>query len=442
MDKSLKWRIICIGLVVLFCGFKLIPFKNALNLGLDLQGGTYLTLQVITDELTSDQKKDATDRALEIIRNRIDEFGVSESSIQKGAADRIVIQIPGIGSEGAERIKNIIKQQAHLEFKLVINDEEKLQQAIAGKEFADYELLSEEHVNEMGKKTTTPILVTKTAYVTGEMLEDARVNFSSGGFNEVTVGLEFNKKGARRFGRVTEEHVGERLAIVLDKRVVSAPVIREKILGGNASISGSFSMDEARDLAISLRAGALPAPVRFIQESTVGPTLGADSIRKGVKSAIIGMLMVIIFITFYYLAAGLIANFALFFNVVILLAILSYFHATLTLPGIAGIILTIGMAVDANVLIYERVKEELKLGKSAFAAIKAGYEKAFWSIFDSNITTLLTAVVLFYFGTGPIKGFATTLIIGLTASLFTALFVTRVIFDILFSKFKIKKIYI
>jgi protein-export membrane protein SecD len=444
VNKNLKWKIILIISIMLLSIWKLVPLKNALNLGLDLQGGTYLTLQVVTDELSEDQKKDATDRVLEIIRNRIDEFGVAEPSVQRGSGERIIIQIPGVGTEGAERIKQIIKRQAHLEFRLVIDDEEKLKKAIEGKVsssfYNDYEVLNQEKVQETGKTKTIPMLVSKKVYVTGDMLKDARVNFGSSGFGEVTVGLEFNRKGARRFEKVTGENVNKRLAIVLDNKIQSAPVINERISGGRASVSGSFSINEARDLSISLRAGALPAPVKFIQESTVGPSLGADSIRKGVKSAIIGFVVVIAFMAMYYLLAGVVANFALMFNILLILAILSYFDATLTLPGIAGIILTIGMAVDANVLIFERIREELLAGKEAKPAVLAGYKKAFLTIFDANITTLITAVVLFKFGTGPIRGFAVTLMIGILASMFTSLFVSKVIFEYFMEKVKFKKL--
>ncbi|MBU0650397.1 protein translocase subunit SecD [bacterium] len=444
MNKSLKWKALLIVIIMALAVWKLIPLKDALNLGLDLQGGTYLTLGVLTDKLPADQKKDACQRVLEIIRNRIDEFGVAEASVQKGSGDRIIIQIPGIGTEGSKRIKDIIKRQAHLEFKLVVDDPEMLKNAQAGNVspsfFNEYEILEEEHVNEMGQKKSIPMLVTKKAYVTGDTLVDSRVDFSSSGFGEVQVLLEFNKKGDRAFAKVTGENVNKRLAIVLDNKVQSAPNITQKITGGRASITGSFTIAEANDLAIALRAGALPAPVEFIQESTVGPTLGSDSIRKGVQSAIWGLISVMLFMAIYYLFFGLIANFALIFNIILLLSILSYFNATLTLPGIAGIILTIGMAVDANVLVFERIREELKTGKSPKPALEAGYNKAFLTILDANITTLLTAFILLNFGTGPIKGFAITLIIGIIASFFTALFVTRTIFDIGFTKFNIKKL--
>ncbi|MCK9197862.1 MAG: protein translocase subunit SecD, partial [Syntrophales bacterium] len=248
-------------------------------------------------------------------------------------------------------------------------------------------------------------------------------------FGEPYVSLKFNAQGAQDFDRITGENVKKRLAIVLDGVIHSAPVIQERISGGNAQITGSFTMDEAKDLAIVLRAGALPAPVTILEERTVGPSLGQDSIDKGLWSTIIGLMLVVLFMMIYYKASGLVANFALILNIVILFGTLAAFRATLTLPGIAGIVLVIGMAVDANVLIFERIREEVRAGKTPRAAIEAGYGKAFLTILDSNVTTLIAALFLFGFGTGPVKGFAVTLTIGIIASMFTAIFVTRIIFD-------------
>jgi preprotein translocase subunit SecD len=259
-------------------------------------------------------------------------------------------------------------------------------------------------------------------------------------FGEPHVSLKFNSQGAKDFDRITGENVKKRLAIVLDGVVHSAPVIQERISGGDAQITGSFSLDEAKDLAIVLRAGALPAPVTILEERTVGPSLGQDSIDQGLRSVIIGGLLVALFMMAYYRLSGVVANFALILNIIIILGTLVAFRATLTLPGIAGIVLTIGMAVDANVLIFERIREELRLGKTPRAAIEAGYAKAFLTILDSNVTTLIAALFLFGFGTGPVKGFAVTLSIGLVVSMFTAVFVTRIIFDFFIWERKIQTV--
>jgi preprotein translocase subunit SecD len=275
--------------------------------------------------------------------------------------------------------------------------------------------------------------------LTGEFITDAEVRISPQ-FNEPYVLIKFDSAGSKLFDQITAENVGKRLAIVLDDNVYSAPVIRERISGGEAQISGNFTMEEAKDLAIVLRAGSLPAPVVVLENRTVGPSLGFDSISKGVKAAIIGLILVVAFILFYYRASGIIANIALILNFILILGIMSMFKATLTLPGIAGIILTIGMSVDANVLIFERIREELRLGRTPLNAIEAGYEKAMSTILDANITTLIAALVLFQFGTGPIKGFAVTLSIGILSSMFTAIFVTRTIFLTFFSSKEVKKL--
>jgi preprotein translocase subunit SecD len=281
--------------------------------------------------------------------------------------------------------------------------------------------------------------VNKRTYLTGEYLTDARVQIDSQ-FSEPYVSIDFDKKGGRLFERITEANVKKRLAIVLDNRVYSAPVIQEKISGGRARITGNFTTEDARDLAIVLRAGALPAPVEILEERTVGPSLGHDSIEKGLLSMWVGGLLVVLFILFYYKGAGLVANIALGLNIVLIAAGLAFFQATLTLPGIAGIILTIGMAVDANVIIFERIREEIRLGKTPRAAVDGGYGKATLTILDANVTTLIAALVLFQFGTGPVKGFAVTLSIGILASLFTAIVVTRLIFDYFVFQRRIKSL--
>jgi preprotein translocase subunit SecD len=275
--------------------------------------------------------------------------------------------------------------------------------------------------------------------LTGEYITDARVAIDSR-YNEPYVSLSFDARGARLFEQITGENIKKRLAIVLDNNVYSAPVIQDKISGGKAQITGRFTMEEAKDLAIVLRAGALPAPVKILEERSVGPSLGKDSINKGLNSMLIGGVIVVLFMAFYYRLSGVIANLALMLNILFIMGGLAFFGATLTLPGIAGIILTIGMAVDANVLIFERIREELRLGKPVRTAIETGYSKAFVTILDSNVTTIITALVLFQFGTGPVRGFAVTLSIGILASFFTAIFITRIIFDYLYVIKRMNKI--
>lgn len=371
-------------------------------------------------------KRLAVDQGLETIRNRIDQFGVSEPDIRPQGVNRILIQLPGI--KDPKRAIELIGQTALLEFKLV-DDEHSIKDALNGMIPPGDEILYQVQVDPATyKETKIPYLIKQRTYLTGEYLTDARVQIDSQ-FNEPYVSLEFDKKGARLFEQVTGANVKKRLAIILDGNVYSAPVIQEKISGGQARITGNFTTEEAHDLAIVLRAGALPAPVTILEERTVGPSLGRDSIESGLFSMLIGGVLVVLFILLYYKGAGLIANTALFMNIILIGAALAGFKATLTLPGIAGIILTIGMAVDANVLIFERIREEIRLGKMPRAAVEGGYSKAILTIMDANITTLIAALVLFQFGTGPVKGFAVTLSIGIVASLFTSLVVSRVIFD-------------
>lgn len=377
-------------------------------------------------------------QALETITNRIDQFGVSEPTIQRQGEKRILIQLPGV--KDPERAKDLLRRTAMLEFKLV-NDEDSLEKALEGTVPPDSEILYMQSVNEQtGQSIKTPMLLKKRTLLTGDLLVDARVRIDSTQFNEPYVSIKFNAKGAKIFKRVTTANVNKRLAIILDNNVYSAPLIREAIPGGRAQIEGAFSIEEANDLAIVLRAGSLPAPVKTLEERTVGPSLGKDSIEKGIRSIIIGAALVVIFIILYYKVAGLIANIALLFNIILIFGTLAGFKATLTLPGIAGIVLVIGMAIDANVLIFQRIREEVLSGKTTWAAIDGGYAKAFSTIIDANTTTIIAAVVLFQFGTGPIKGFALTLSIGILASLFTAIVVTRVIFDYLVIEKKVNKI--
>jgi preprotein translocase subunit SecD len=379
----------------------------------------------------------ATDQALQTIRNRVDEFGVSEPDIRPQEENRILIQLPGI--KDPKRALDLIGRTALLEFKLV-DEEHSLEDALEGDVPPGSEILYKiEDDPETGRRSKTPFLLKRRTLMTGEYVTDARVQIDSQ-YGEPYVSLAFDARGARLFERITEDHVGERLAIILDNNVYSAPVIQERISGGRAQITGRFTMEEAKDLAIVLRAGALPAPVRILEERTVGPSLGQDSINKGFKSMIIGGCLVVIFMVVYYGLSGLIADMALLLNVIFIMAGLAFFGATLTLPGIAGIILTIGMAVDANVLIFERIREELRLGKPPRASVEGGYSKAMVTILDANATTFIAALVLFQFGTGPVRGFAVTLSIGIVASFVTAVFMTKIIFDYLFVQKRWKRL--
>ena len=404
--------------------------------GSDKEKGLPLRL-VLSARAANEVMKLATDQALETIRNRVDQFGVSEPDIRPQQDHRILMQLPGI--KDPNRAMELIGKTALLEFKLV-DEENSLEQALQGNVPPGSEILYQMTVDpKEGRRKKIPYLLKKRTLLTGEYLTDARVQIDTQ-YSEPYVSLSFNARGARLFERITGENVEKRLAIVLDDHVYSAPVIRDRISGGKAQIEGRFNMDEAKDLAIVLRAGSLPAPVNILEERTVGPSLGRDSIEKGFQSMIVGGVVVIVFMIVYYGLSGVIANMALLLNIVFIMAGLASLKATLTLPGIAGIILTIGMAVDANVLIFEQIREELRLGKPPRAAIEGGYAKALVTILDANVTTFIAALVLLQFGTGPVKGFAVTLGIGIVASFFTAVFVTRIIFDFLFIHRKWKKI--
>ncbi|MFH1755920.1 MAG: protein translocase subunit SecD [Candidatus Latescibacterota bacterium] len=584
-----KWKIILIAAVVLFSLYSLYPSvkfyrmsseergklsseqrakyaQDIVKLGLDLQGGMHLVLEVDDTGLDDDAKKDAMDRAIKILRNRVDQFGVSEPVIQKQGGKRIIIQLPGL--QDAERAKELIGQTALLEFRLVRESEdltrvlrdldlalkgititgsvidttgivadttaakekmpEDYQQAMpAGAALAQQsadapggqqtdtsgvsdaaldsvfppipgaediqvplEAIAEErpftsnlisfygggvvveqaNIEKVNLLLSTqqarrviprnseflwdhqmrPIqdggmglvlyLVQKHATLTGRTLLNASTRPDPENPAALNVNFELNNEGRHIFAKFTGENIGRQIAIVLDEKIRSAPVVETKIPNGESRITGNFSDEEAMDLAIVLRAGALPAPVQIIEERTVGPTLGRDSIVLGVRAALIGFLIVMIFMIFYYKLSGLLACAALGFNLIIILAALALLHASLTLPGIAGLILTIGMAIDANVLIFERIREELAKAKTVRSAIDSGYDRAFSTIFDANLTTLITAFVLWQFGTGPIKGFATTLSIGIIASMFTALLCTRMVFDFVTSRWVLKKL--
>ncbi len=392
----------------------------------------------------------AVAQSLEIIRNRIDQFGVAEPVILRQGADEIVIQLPGV--KDPERAMTLLKNTAQLEFKVVadstgLNLFEMLATAEESGQWTDKNdmvalnrILASSLPNETsiyfekdkdpqtGKVIETPILLENNVLMTGDMIKDAQVRIG-GNFNEPYVSLDMTGRGGKIFANITEKNTNRRMAIVLDNVVRSAPVIREKIIGGSAQISGYFTHEEAADLAIVLRVGALPAPVEVIQNLTVGASLGQDSIDRGLMSGVFGAIMVLAFMIIYYRLSGVIANTALILNILFLFTGLAILNATLTLPGIAGIVLSIGMAVDANVLIFERMREEYALGKSVRASIDGGFGKAFWTIVDSQVTTLITAMALFMFGTGPIKGFAITLSLGIIFNLFTALFCSRLLFD-------------
>jgi len=386
-------------------------------------------------------KDSAINQALETIRNRIDQFGVAEPLIQRQGLKQIVVQLPGI--KDPKRAKDLIKETALLEFKLLDEasklaielpgripkgkEEETLKQ-FEGKIPEGDQILFEKVVEkDSGREYRVPYLVKKRVMLAGDVLSDARV--SIGQFNESYVSVTFDAKGAREFDRITAENVKKRMAIVLDNTIYSAPVIQERISGGRAQITGTFTTQEANDLAIVLRAGALPAPLKIIQDLTVGPSLGRDSIEKGIRATLIAGTMVFLFMIIYYKLSGVIADAALVLNLICLLGALAGLNATLTLPGIAGIILTIGMGVDSNVLIFERIREELRQGKPVRLAVDSGYDKALLTIIDSHVTTLITGLALFLFGTGPIKGFAVTLCLGIGINLFTALVGTKVVFD-------------
>ena len=375
----------------------------------------------LKEKVAEETRKFAVDQAIEVIRNRIDALGTTEPIIVKQGERRILVQIPGF--EDSARAKDLIGRTAQLEFKLV-DEQGNLDKALSGQLPSGDIIMYGPEKSRNGQSFRQPYLLKKRTELSGNEIADARVSIDSR-FNEYAVTLKFNSKGARKFDKLTAAHVGERFAIILEGTVNSAPVIRERIAGGSAQITGSFSPEEAHDLAIILRAGALPAPVKVVEERSIGPSLGQDSIDQGFNSIIIGSILVLIFMGIYYRMFGLVANLALVFNMLLILAAMSIIGGTLTLPGIAGIVLTIGMAVDANVLIFERIREELRLGKTPLAAIDGGYDKALSTIVDANITTLIAAIVLFQFGSGPVKGFAITLSVGILASMFTAITVTR-----------------
>ncbi|HKQ18973.1 MAG TPA: protein translocase subunit SecD [Candidatus Eisenbacteria bacterium] len=463
--------------------------EKAIKLGLDLQGGMYLLLEVDKSKLGAAEARNAVDQAMQIIRNRIDQFGVAEPSFQKQGENRILVQLPGLLDQ--ERAKSLIGQTALLEFKIVKTDEEaralldRIDQALvrrsggvsaagadtfsaqrpftsrflsasqAGESFAlsenvaaidsmiamvraDSSFLLEStlawgaHESEREGRTGRSLFVlSKDPLMQGRDVQSAQMRLDLDQERPGAPGVSFTltSRGGATFADVTGANVGRRLAIVLDNRIQSAPNIIERIPRGQGSITGSFTEEEAQNLAIVLRSGALPAPVHVVEERTVGPSLGQDSIEKGLMAGAVGAGLVVLFMVVYYRLSGLVAVAALLLNILGLLACMAGFHATLTLPGIAGIVLTIGMAVDANVLIFERIREELRNKKTVLAAIEQGYARAYRTILDSNVTVLLSAVALMWFGSGPIRGFAVTLSIGLIINMITAVGISKMIFD-------------
>ncbi|MFN8829960.1 MAG: protein translocase subunit SecD [Labrys sp. (in: a-proteobacteria)] len=364
-----------------------------------------------------DRMSRAVEQSIEIVRRRVDELGTTEPNIQRQGNDRVLVQVPGL--QDPTRLKEILGTTAKLEFRLV-DVSMSAQQALESRAPVDSEVLMSQDA------TPVPYLVQKQVMVGGEDLIDAQASFDQRS-SEPVVTFRFNTAGAQRFGRVTTENVNRPFAIVLDNKVVSAPVIREPITGGSGQISGNFSVEEANDLALLLRAGALPAPMTVVEERTVGPGLGQDSIRAGTLAGYVGYGLVVAFMVASYGIFGIIAGVAVTLNVILIFGLLSLLGATLTLPGIAGIVLTVGIAVDSNVLIYERIREEQRAGRSVISSLDAGFNRALATIVDSNITTLIAAIVLFFVGTGAVKGFAVTLGIGIATSMFTAFTVTRLL---------------
>ncbi|MCX7757385.1 MAG: protein translocase subunit SecD [candidate division WOR-3 bacterium] len=462
--------------------------KRALHLGLDLVGGMHLMLEIDKTKLTKEEAQDAVDRALAVIQNRIDQFGVYEPIIQKVGSDRILVQLPGVDRE---RAVNLIGQVALLEFRLVaepektnevlkiiddyyrrVNKEDTItkeegtflsyvisvDRTDLGVEEVDFPIFSQLVINArdiippdyeilfgpsevvQNRRVRRLYLVKKEAELTGASISDANPAPYQGQdpnlVNTWIVNLKLSRKDATKFAMITGRNVGRRLAIVLDNVVRFAPVIKERIPTGEAMITtGDINPERARDLAIVLRSGALPAPVIITEERTVGPSLGKDSIDKGVRAGLIGAIVIFLFMIIYYSLSGIIADITLILNIFFIIVVLAGLRATLTLPGIAGIVLTIGMAVDANILIFERIREELRAGKRVRTAVDSGFSRAAITILDANITTIITTIALYFFGTGPIRGFAVTLMVGLIINIITAVVIGRFIFQWAVSQF-------
>jgi preprotein translocase subunit SecD len=387
------------------------------NIDITTQPGDVYRL-TLTEPAILERVRQAVGQSIEIIQRRINALGTVEPVIEREGNDRVLVQVPGL--QDPSRLKRLLGKTAKLDFRMV-DSSVPAEQAAQGHVPPDDEILY-----GTGKQSKEPFLVEKRVLVSGGDLTDAQPGFDPR-TNEPVVNFRFNTAGARKFAEATQRNVGKPFAIVLDNQVISAPVIREPILGGSGQISGNFTVQSANDLAILLRAGALPAPLTIIEERTVGPGLGADSIAKGKLSSYVGAAMVVLFMLVTYGLFGLFANIAVAVNVAMIFGVLSMLEATLTLPGIAGIVLTVGIAVDSNVLIYERIREEVRAGRTPINAIDAGFSRALATILDSNITTFIAAAVLFYIGTGPVRGFAVTLGVGILTSLFTAFTLTRLI---------------
>lgn len=452
MNRSDRFRLLVVLVVILgalcFAYFQ----RDGLNLGLDLKGGAHIVLQA-KDTPENPLRDDSIDRLLAVLRNRIDQYGVAEPIIQKSGSDRIIVDLPGIQDPAAAL--ELIGRTAQLDFREVldsternlpvepvrknydsdiqfINAQERWKEEVAKLGNASADLIARQASHEgsivaPGETAGTYFLM-GPVLLSGKDLTNAEIAPDSLG--RMGVSIEFNSEGARLFEEATGHLVGRRLAIVLDNVVISAPVVQDRIAGGRAQITGRFTNDEANRLAIMLKAGALPVAVEIAENRSVGPSLGADSIRQGIQAGLFGAGMVLVFMLLFYQFRGLAADLALAVTILLIFAGLIAFNATLTLPGIAGIILTLGMAVDGNVLIYERIKEETATGKTPLAALDAGFRKALVTILDSNITTLIAALVLFYFGSGSVRGFGVTLSVGLVASVFANIVVTRAILQL------------
>ena len=425
-DQGLRKRLLAATLVLLLVTFSIVtiwPPQKKIALGLDIQGGTSFLIRLVAGDKPIN--KGMLDQAVEVIRKRVDYFGASEPIISPVGNDRILVQIPGLDTAKIQEARDQLSRVAKLEFRLVYPDNgERLRAIDAGKEVIppEYRIEAYKHAAEGNEKTIEErLLVKKKADLGGDRVSASNAYYGNEGW---TVQLKFDGEGAKKFGQITEQYKGHRFAIVLDGLIQSAPVIRDAIYGGDAVITGRFTEEEARGLA-SVLENPLQTPVSIEEERSVSPTLGLDSIRASVLAGLVGLAITLVCVAIYYKIPGLIANLALIINLILLIGALTMFRFVLTLPGIAGIILTIGLSVDANVLIYERLREEMALGKSLKVAVKTAYEKAFNSIFDANVTTLITAAILFWKASGPVKGFAISLTLGILASLFTALIVGR-----------------
>ena len=442
-DSGLRKHLLALFLAAMLVAFSIAtiwpPEKN-IALGLDIKGGTSFLIKLQQVDKDKPITPGLLDQAVEVIRKRVDYFGAGEPIISPVGQDRILVQIPGLDTAKIQEARGQLSRVAKLEFRLVYPDNgERLAAIDKGTEVVppEYKIENYKHAAEENEQATTErLLVKRKADLGGDRVSESHAFYGNEGW---TVQLKFDGEGAKKFGQITEQYKGHRFAIVLDGIIQSAPVIRDAIYGGDAVITGHFSEKEARGLAIVLE-NPLQTPVSIEEERSVSPTLGADSIRASILAGLVGLAITLVCVALYYRIPGFIACLALLVNIVLLMGALTMFHFVLTLPGIAGIILTIGLAVDASVLVYERLREELALGKSLKVAIEAAYEKAFSSIFDANVTTLITAVILFWRATGPVKGFAISLTLGILASLFTALIVGRNIFEALVDNTRLKKI--